>query len=43
MIDKLKAKVSANPLLSLLFSAATSYVAMKYGPAISSVCSVVGK
>ncbi len=43
MLDKIKAKISSNPLLSMLFSAGTTYIAMKYGPAISSVCSLVGK
>ena len=42
-LDSLKAKIAANPFLSLLASAGTTYVAMKYGPAISSVCSVIGK
>ncbi len=37
MIEKLRAKVAGNPLLSLLASAAVTYATTKYGPAIDAV------
>ena len=42
-ITSLKAKIASNPFLSLIASSAITYVTMKYGPAISSVCSLVSK
>lgn len=41
--ESLKAKISANPLMSSLFSIGLGYVAAKYGPAISSACSYFQK
>lgn len=42
-LEAIRAKISANPFLSVLASAGMSYVAVKYGPAIQTVCSFVGK
>lgn len=42
-LDSIREKIAGNPILSMLASAGASYVAVKYGPAISTVCSIVGK
>lgn len=43
MYEKVKAKIAANPFLSVLASAGVTYATVKYGPAIATVCQVVGQ